>query len=785
MRIPTLLLLVLLVLLLPAGGVLAQGAPYLVHASDTAPGYTLVLSGGDYDPATVQVVVHVPGTEEKQRPDLPKITTELAQRYPGKPAPLPLTPPDFHTFTLKPFHATERSVFVTLPKQGGGVNYPPGFTALVWLRQGERLSNALAVNRPAAWFLLHNTSRPGELNRICGWSFKGDIYMKNYVFLRPAAGGPAVELPQVERHHEDGVAEQFCAQFRVPPDTAPGDYQVFLHNNSGGMYGFTEALPLKVTAEPDFPQALFNAAEAGVKGDSVTDDRPALQALVDKAGEVGGGIVYLPPGAYRLNDTLQLRANVILRGAGREATTVFFGADPAVKTRAYWLISSREVNHTGIEDLTIRVANQMTIPVSYYNNMQPLYDCHLRRVRLQGGLVDIHYGVNFEIGDCIFERCMLLVHNMAHAWIHDNEFTSGRLRGSPVALWASEHCTVEHNRAFGSNRGFVWQTHGVTGHYRNFIDANVVEADRFGGNAGETFLFEGSGFQWFGKPGTVEAGGFTAPGAGWKPGDLKNSFAVVVNGRGLGQYVRIADNSETRVVLERPWAIVPSGDVRISVMRGVVENAFSNNRDVDCDNSMMFYGAGIINNRLIRNRSENSLGISVWSWGEAEKSMLVPDYYNLFAGNVLEDQGGFWMTVLGDIKQDAGVRNLGNIFRDNFLSDVRRKRENQYDNVWEQTRWGMYRPVQSAFWLDIGRSYSQDRAQSPIWIDTLIERNYVTRCDWGVELRKISGGTMVNGNTFFDVGLPVIDQGTGTVLLENRTERPVYENPPPWAEVDR
>ena len=560
---------------------------------------------------------------------------------------------------------------------------------------------------------------------------------------------------------------------------------MFLHNNSGDIYGFTAALPLKVVKEPDFPQVLFNAQEGGCKGDSLTDDLPALQALVDKAGQAGGGIVYLPAGAYRLNDMLQLRSNVILRGAGREATTVFFGADPAAKTKAYWFISSRDVNHTGLEDLTLRVGNQMTIPVSYYNSGHETYDCHINRVHFQGGLLDAFYLVNSEIGDCLFERTILLVHNMLHTWIHDNQCTAGRLRGSPVILWASENCTVEHNRAYDSNRGFVWQISGVTGHYHNLIDANVVEADRFGGNAGETFLFEGAGFQWYGKAAAVDPQGFTATGAGWKPGALKWSFAVVVNGRGLGEYVRIADNTADRVTLEQSWPVLPAGDVRISVLKGVVENAFCNNRDVNCDNSMMFYGAGIINNRIRRNRSDNSLGISVWSDGDAAAGRLSPDYFNIFDGNVLEDQGSFWMTVLGDIKQDIGVRNLNNLYRNNFVNDARRKAENQYGNVWEDQQWGYYRPVEAAFWLDIGRSYSQDRTQNPIWIDTLIERNYVTRCDWGVELRKISGGTVVNKNTFFDVKLPIIDQGSGDKTLENRTEMPVYENPPPTAGIDR
>ena len=544
----------LLVLALPLW---AQGAPYLVHASDTPPDYTLVLTGGDYDPATVQVVVHVPGTEEKQRPDLPKLTAALAARYPGQPAPLPLTPPAAHTFTLKPYHATARSVFVTLPKQGAGANYPPGFTALVWLKRGDQLSNPLAINRPAAWFLLKNVSRPGEMNRICGWNFKGDIYMKNYVWLRPAAGGPPVELTQEARHAEDGVSENYCAQFRLPPDLAPGDYQVFLHNNSGDIFGFTKALPLKVVKEPDFPPTFFNVLEAGLKGDSFTDDLPALQALVDKVGQAGGGIVYFPSGSYRLNDTLQLRANVILRGAGREATTIFFGGDPAAKTKARWFLSSRDVNHTGIEDLTVRISLPMDIQVSYYSNGNPVYDCHISRVRFQGGILDAHYAVNFEINDCFFDRTMLLIHNMTHTWIHDNEFTLGRLRGSPVAIWSSDMCTFEQNRAFGSNRGFVWQPHGVAGVVHSFIDSNVVEADRFGGNAGETYLFEGSGFTWFGKPTSVEAAGFTVAGAGWKPQALAGLYAVVVNGRGLGQYLRIAENTDTRVTLEQPWTVPP------------------------------------------------------------------------------------------------------------------------------------------------------------------------------------------------------------------------------------
>lgn len=758
----------------------SESGPYLVHVSDTAPGETMVLSGGGYDPATVEVLVHIPGTLTPQRDELPAIIEGLARQYgQGPPAP-PDAPPQENTAALGPLRATAQTVFAELPRRMLHKNWPPGFLAVVWLKDGDRLSNPMIVNRPQAWFLLRPTSRPGELNRLCGANLVGDRYVPRYVFLRPAAGGAPRELELTPRHREDGFSEPFVVPFRVPDDLPPGKYEVFAHNNSGRAYGFTEPLPLQVTAEPRFRQELCVVTEHGVVGDSMTDNLAALQAIIDRVGSEGGGIVFLPPGAYRIDDTLQMRQGVILRGAGREATTLFYGGRPETKQPGgYWLINARDVHHTGFEDLTIRTASPKTMAISYYLGGEPIHDCHIRRCRIVGGRVSMQYGVGFELADCVFENAVFHATNLRSAWVHDNQFTLGRLRGNPVVLWATEHCTIEHNRVHRSTRGFVWQVHGEFGHYRNFIDTNETEATRFGGNAGETFLFEGAGFRWWGQPEDIGPSGFTVSGGGLEPDGLKNAFAIVTQGRGLGQYVRIAGNTAEEVTLHRPWpVVVPSGDVRITVMMGTVENAFTNNRDVHCDNSMMFFAAGMINNRIVRNRSENSLGISLWSRGRAAENELIPDYYNQFEANVLEDQGSFWMTRLGDDRQAAGIRNLNNVFRGNFVSDTRRKRENHYHEVWEHTGNNMYRPVQAAFWLDVGRSYQSDPTGGPIWIDTLIERNYITRCRWGVELRPISGGTVVYRNTFFDVATPILDLGSDTAAAENRFEQPADFLPP-------
>lgn len=58
----------------------------------------------------------------------------------------------------------------------------------------------------------------------------------------------------------------------------------------------------------------INAQDFGAKGDGQSDDTPALQAALDKAGDLGGA-VGLPPGQYRCKGTLNVPAGVTLQGS--------------------------------------------------------------------------------------------------------------------------------------------------------------------------------------------------------------------------------------------------------------------------------------------------------------------------------------------------------------------------------------------------------------------------------------------------------------------------------------
>ncbi|WP_218134566.1 glycoside hydrolase family 55 protein [Amycolatopsis xylanica] len=67
-----------------------------------------------------------------------------------------------------------------------------------------------------------------------------------------------------------------------------------------------------------------NVLAYGAKPDGSADAAPAINRAIEQVGKRGGGAVYLPPGTYRIDDVVRIGYdNVVLRGAGRERTTLF------------------------------------------------------------------------------------------------------------------------------------------------------------------------------------------------------------------------------------------------------------------------------------------------------------------------------------------------------------------------------------------------------------------------------------------------------------------------------
>ena len=76
------------------------------------------------------------------------------------------------------------------------------------------------------------------------------------------------------------------------------------------------------------PDMILDVRGYGAACDGETDDTASIQAAIDAVSTCGGGVVYLPPGTYRVSKTqwqsyaLRMRPHVKLMGAGAGATVV-------------------------------------------------------------------------------------------------------------------------------------------------------------------------------------------------------------------------------------------------------------------------------------------------------------------------------------------------------------------------------------------------------------------------------------------------------------------------------
>ncbi|GII25905.1 right-handed parallel beta-helix repeat-containing protein [Planosporangium mesophilum] len=134
----------------------------------------------------------------------------------------------------------------------------------------------------------------------------------------------SMELPATERTVSLAAASHGNGDGRRGEVTASGRTQP-----SGGDGRGSGVQVLPRPADP----LIYNAREHGLAGDGITNDQPALAALVDAVGDAyeadgQGRIIYCPPGRYSIRDEgTRWRSGVSLVGAG-PGVTRFLLANP-------------------------------------------------------------------------------------------------------------------------------------------------------------------------------------------------------------------------------------------------------------------------------------------------------------------------------------------------------------------------------------------------------------------------------------------------------------------------
>ena len=94
----------------------------------------------------------------------------------------------------------------------------------------------------------------------------------------------------------------------------------------------------------------------GAVGDGITDDTAAIQAALNYANSIGGGVVFIPPGRYRKGDaagtSLIMYSNTTIKGVGDSSVIFFDDRDTVARSGNDFLLASN-VSNIGFEDFKV------------------------------------------------------------------------------------------------------------------------------------------------------------------------------------------------------------------------------------------------------------------------------------------------------------------------------------------------------------------------------------------------------------------------------------------------
>ena len=681
------------------------------------------------------------------------------------------------------------------------------FASAVWVGDGTSWSKPYRVNRPHAQWLSPQTQAPGEVVRIFGRTFAwGHHLPPALAVIRPAGTPHAMPLRTAAQHHEDGHTERWSLSVWLPPDLAPGTYELAVHGRHGGAHGWSDPLALTVAPRPAAARHAVNVREFGAKGDGLTDDTDALLAALKQAAP--GGTLSLPPGTYAVSRTVEIPEGVVIQGAGMHLSIIANMHHPSTDARS---LSETQPSFQGrdlltgmsrftLRDLTLRFMPARGSALRVGRDPHWSEDVSLYRVRLE---TQQDYGPANEHPYCSrplnivkarrfsMVRCetygpggVSCERKVEESLFAQNRFVADRRwRGHVFKFWGAEHVIFEDNLMTGDTRGLVMQTHfGVN--CQNFIAGNTVERTVLGGNAGETYLVEGAGLLFESRVAAADRTAIRTErwplvrGQRATAADCIGRFAVIARGRGLGQWRRIAgcEPAARELRVDTPWRVTPDATSVIVVMNGLIDTVFVNNQEIDCGKGLYLYGAGAINCVIDRHLCDRTLGITLMTRDERQHAdpaerETAPDFFNLVRDCRVHVGGGLLCGAGGRLPLEAEpfapLANFANRFIENEIQNVTPFSGAQYGANWNWGGgWDNVMAGISVIPMDLGIKPGGGTNGPARIIGNVFLNNWVSGTRLGVGVSQRASHTLLQRTALYDVAVPLVDRGQATQNLE-------------------
>jgi hypothetical protein len=578
---------------------------------------------------------------------------------------------------------------------------------ILWPGNGEHWGEPIRLNAPDPWWATPDRTHPAEVIRIFGRNLvrRPDGAEAFVLLLRKGASkGSWLRVMGGDR---------YALTCMLPDDAAPGEYEIWVHAGTGGEWGWGGPITLRIEARPKSPRVVPCGGR----------DAAAIEAAVSKLGPAGGQ-VELEEGTYLLDRTLIIPARVAVVNPAHGAPVLQVTADAAIADAggvhpAVWLrgdgaglrnlhILGTPATDTGVfigrasgESGRLRDTRVVGVQVADVERKEWL-SC---AVRLRG----VEYAV---VSHCsLTAQTPLLLEDVRQGQFVDNRLLGARRSGggaeAAIMGWQSSmrECLIADNviaapEAAGGPgvRRMIWVSSGRGSVDHNCFARNRTDQARFAGiagteeNVGETIMPESNmRIAWYGPIAAASDDSVTLPGQGpFQPPTeaspdrdeppLTEYFISIVKGRGLGQCRRVVGKDGKRLLLDRPWRVIPDASSLVVMRTDFVRNLILDNQVADGMTGLQLWIGGSENifarNRVARQRRQGVLLYGAMTTQEPTMPRtwnrgIGPLYYNLVEGNSFDETAlGMNLNVNAEAASDWPLA-VGNVFRYNSANNSR------------------------------------------------------------------------------------------------------------------
>ncbi|WP_190921758.1 glycosyl hydrolase family 28-related protein [Paenibacillus sabuli] len=703
----------------------------------------------------------------------------------------------------------------------------PGIYQL-WVSNAEGWSEPVLLNAPRPLFISEYEVYEGLSIDLSGRNLMAQEYgAEGETLLRLQGASTAYEVELTAR-------TPYSLRF-VVSGVPQGEYEVEVSADDGDTWhALDSGQTLTVTAPGDDPLGLgvawadhfewdqvYDVTDYGAVADDSLDDTEAIEDAIAAAKTAGGGVVYLPEGAYHAT-RIGVPADIVLMGDGREETLLVHTGGSA--NFIYSTGDGKTVGRSGIARLGLRASDPDLYPDAFvWFGHDWGAAVNERDLRTASEFFAIETGVEYPVLDPI-----------------DTSGGSGRAQGMLVVAdqrlvikdnvnigWAAQHNRVYMNAYAAVTDNYMEysfsqmpvaaaytfirdneiviraeadvEVHGIGAKALSHVENNIVrytspELKTTYHNDGESIFFEMPA----GYFATGEILGATADTVTLMPvqpiGTVQARFGgiyvAITGGKGLGQLREVTLDSGTTYALLDEWDIIPdrtstfsllTPNDRITVYRNTIEGG---------QRGIWLYG-NAYDGVVADNHLANTDGIYIYSSLVKGSNRSTPSYFNTIVGNWLSGTplapGGVHATGIIAASQRNGTGGAfystgiyGLDVRDNFLAGTQTPVAGS--SPYHQKYSGL---VSSAATLssDSPKVFTpEDRDNANVVYQT----NRLDTLNIGLHLMDGLYGHIEAGNQYIDVLDEIYEHyGAGTSGLLELPDSYADRRPPAWPAQSR